>query len=108
MLQVPGLAVSGKFYVQHVVSSLTSGAGGTLPGVGSRRRLLELPGRSLLQTPANTTAAEASGTANALNAFLTASSGRRKLLQTTGLEIDYACAPCATSASCMSAWCIRL
>ena len=98
MLQAPGLAVSGKFYVQHVVSSLTSGAGGTLPGVGSRRRLLEVSGRSLLQTSTNTTAAAATVTASTLNGILTANSGRRKLLQTAGLEIDYACAPCACAA----------
>ena len=98
MLQAPGLAVSGKFHVQHVVGSLTSGAGGTLPGVGSRRRLLEVPGRSLLQTAVNTTAEEAAGSAVALNGFLAANSGRRKLLQTAGLEIDYACAPCACAA----------
>ncbi len=103
MLQEPGLAVSGKFHVQHVVSSLTSGAGGTLPGVGSRRRLLEVSGRSLLQTSINTTAAVATGTAIALNGILTTNSGRREQLQTAGLAIDYACAPCACAAGLLPA-----
>lgn len=85
--------MSGRYYVQHVTPSLTSGAGGTAPG-GGRRRLLSMPSRSLLQSPginASTTAGQAELVTLNLNNFLSGSAGRRKLLQTPGLEIVYAC-----------------
>ena len=85
--------MSGRYYVQHVIPSLTSGAGGTAPG-GGRRRLLSMPDRSLLQTPdvnASTTAGQATLVTLNLNKFLSGAAGRRKLLQTSGLEIVYAC-----------------
>lgn len=99
---MPGLAVSGRYYIQHVTPSLTSGAGGTAPG-GGRRRLLTMPHRSLLQAPdvnASTTAGQAELTSINLNTFL-GSTGPRKLLQTQGLEIVYACVPTAIPAACL-------
>ena len=90
--------MSGRYYVQHVVSSLTRGAGGTAPG-GGRRRLLSMPDRSLLQVPdvnASTTAGQATLVSLNMNNFL-GSARRRKLLQTRGLEIVYACVPSAST-----------
>ena len=87
--QVPGLAVSGRYFIQHVMQSETSGAGGTKPG-GGQRRLLSIPSRGLLQAPnTNTSAGQAALLAINLNNVLQA--GRRKLLETKGLEIVYAC-----------------
>ena len=101
---MPGLAVSGRYFIQHVTPSLISGAGGTTPG-GGVRRLLRTPTRGLLQSApvvnASTTAGQAELTATNLNNFLSGSTGRRKLLQTQGLEIAYACVPPATSAACL-------
>ncbi|KAK9828426.1 hypothetical protein WJX81_006839 [Elliptochloris bilobata] len=87
---VPGLPVSGNIYVQHVTSSLTSGAGGTVPGGGSRR-LLDFTSRSLLQAAnASTAAGEAALTAAAFNSVLAGPSGRKLLQTPNGLQITYA------------------
>ena len=93
--------MSGRYFIQHVTPSLTSGAGGTTPG-GGLRRLLKIPPRSLLQAPvvnASTAVGQSVLTATNLNNFL--DTGRRKLLQTKGLEIVYACAPTAIPAACL-------
>ena len=94
LAQMPGLAVTGKYFVQHVTTSLTTGAGGIAPGGGRRRSLLQAaaPG-SFNATPVYTATGQAAGTAQNINDIFSSLFTGRKLLATAGLEIDYACAP---------------
>ncbi len=83
--------MSGKMYVQSFTASFTAGAGGTTPGGGGRRLLEAGPHRSLLQS--NTANNESAIVVAGLNSAC-ATTGRKLLQSTNGIEIVYACAPC--------------